>query len=387
MNFLKLILILFGSLIFVPNCISQWVLAANGLANTTCMSLGVNENTMFVIGVNGTVYSSTNSGNNWTPSFSYSSELGNSLFVNGNNIFASYFTYGLFYSSNNGAQWNPTALNDRTVNVLTANSSRTFAGTSNYGVYYSSNNGLNWFQTSLNDKTVRALTVKGDTIFAGTNTYGVYISTDNGTSWTQTSLNNQHINSLTVYENTIYAGSNGVYISTSNGANWTQIGLSNQSIWGLAVYGNTIFAGSYTTGIYVSYDNGATWTPRNEGINTGLNIRSFCILDNYIFTTPQSRVYRRPLSELTGIQPVSNETPNLFYLSQNYPNPFNPVTKIKFDIPSTAFVKLIVYDVQGKEISALLSKELNAGTYSIDFDGSSLSSGVYFYKLTSGNYH
>ncbi|KXK44814.1 MAG: Cytochrome c554, partial [Chlorobi bacterium OLB5] len=85
-------------------------------------------------------------------------------------------------------------------------------------------------------------------------------------------------------------------------------------------------------------------------------------------------------------QQISPSVPEVFALYNNYPNPFNPVTKIKFDIPSTAFVKLIVYDIQGKEISALLSKELNAGTYSIDFDGSSLSSGVYFYKLTSGNY-
>lgn len=85
-------------------------------------------------------------------------------------------------------------------------------------------------------------------------------------------------------------------------------------------------------------------------------------------------------------QQISPSIPEVFALYNNYPNPFNPVTKIKFDIPSTAFVKLIVYDVQGQEISALLSKELNAGTYSIDFDGTGLSSGVYFYKLTSGNY-
>jgi len=85
-------------------------------------------------------------------------------------------------------------------------------------------------------------------------------------------------------------------------------------------------------------------------------------------------------------QQISPSIPEVFALYNNYPNPFNPVTKIKFDIPAPAFVKLIVYDVQGQEISTLLSKELNAGTYSIDFDGSSLSSGVYFYKVITGNY-
>jgi hypothetical protein len=90
---------------------------------------------------------------------------------------------------------------------------------------------------------------------------------------------------------------------------------------------------------------------------------------------------------------VSNsETPNEFSLYQNYPNPFNPSTKIKFDIPHSpspsgrAGVGLFIYDILGRKISSLVNGKLQPGTYEVDFDGSSFPSGVYFYRLTAGNF-
>ncbi|HRJ05823.1 MAG TPA: T9SS type A sorting domain-containing protein, partial [Ignavibacteria bacterium] len=87
-----------------------------------------------------------------------------------------------------------------------------------------------------------------------------------------------------------------------------------------------------------------------------------------------------------GIQPVTGEIPLNYSLQQNYPNPFNPVTNIKFSIPEAGFVKLVVFDVTGKVVSTLISQSMKAGNYVADFDASSLTSGVYFYKLTSGSY-
>jgi len=84
---------------------------------------------------------------------------------------------------------------------------------------------------------------------------------------------------------------------------------------------------------------------------------------------------------------------NDFKLSQNYPNPFNPSTKIKFTIPSvetghavSLHTTLIIYDVLGNEIAPLVSEEKSAGTYEVDFDGTDLPSGVYFYRLQAGNF-
>lgn len=82
----------------------------------------------------------------------------------------------------------------------------------------------------------------------------------------------------------------------------------------------------------------------------------------------------------------NNETPTAFDLSQNYPNPFNPTTNIKFAVPVSGMVKLVVYDVTGREAGILLSEQMNAGTYSVNFDASQLSSGIYFYTLTAGDF-
>jgi len=81
--------------------------------------------------------------------------------------------------------------------------------------------------------------------------------------------------------------------------------------------------------------------------------------------------------------------PSNFVLHQNYPNPFNPATTIRFEIPSSVRgekVKLSVYDIAGKEVGVLVNSELQPGVYEYNFDGSGLGSGVYFYKLQSGDF-
>ncbi len=75
-----------------------------------------------------------------------------------------------------------------------------------------------------------------------------------------------------------------------------------------------------------------------------------------------------------------------YSLSQNYPNPFNPSTVINFSLPVKSFVTIKVYDVNGKEIAELINEEKQMGAHSIEFKGTNLSSGVYYYKLTAGDF-
>lgn len=75
-----------------------------------------------------------------------------------------------------------------------------------------------------------------------------------------------------------------------------------------------------------------------------------------------------------------------YELQQNYPNPFNPSTKIRFSIPSNEFVTLKVYNVLGSEIATLINDVLNAGSYEVDFNAEGLTSGVYFYTLSTDNF-
>lgn len=97
--------------------------------------------------------------------------------------------------------------------------------------------------------------------------------------------------------------------------------------------------------------------------------------------------FRIDWSELTDveIEENTNNVPNDFFLEQNYPNPFNPSTKIKFDLPEESEVKIRVYDMLGREVSTLLEGVKAAGRYTVDFDGTQLSSGVYVYIMNANN--
>ncbi|MDQ3019998.1 MAG: T9SS type A sorting domain-containing protein [Bacteroidota bacterium] len=87
-----------------------------------------------------------------------------------------------------------------------------------------------------------------------------------------------------------------------------------------------------------------------------------------------------------GINNISHYIPKDFSLSQNYPNPFNPETVISYQLAVNSFVTLKVYDVIGKEVITLVNEKKSAGKYSVEFDGSNLSSGIYFYKIESGKF-
>ncbi|MBZ0203148.1 MAG: T9SS type A sorting domain-containing protein [Ignavibacteria bacterium] len=90
-----------------------------------------------------------------------------------------------------------------------------------------------------------------------------------------------------------------------------------------------------------------------------------------------------------GIQIISSEIPASFNLYNNYPNPFNPVTRIKFDIPNIAgndIVNLAVFDILGKQSAVLVNQYLKAGKYEADWDASNYPSGVYFYRISAGEY-
>lgn len=98
------------------------------------------------------------------------------------------------------------------------------------------------------------------------------------------------------------------------------------------------------------------------------------------------RLYYDRYSALVGISNNGNEVPEKYSLTQNYPNPFNPTTKIDFEIPKNDLVILKVYNALGAEVATLVNKNMNAGSYTVDFNASLLSSGVYFYTIQAGSF-
>lgn len=340
--------------------------------------------------------------------------------------------YGRFYSTNNGVEWQWADFTNRWCSSLGANQDRLFAGTQNTGVIYlTASSGTNWTQTSFAGGHVRSLEVLGNTILAGFDG-GINISRDNGETWAST-LGGNTVYAIKIMNitNTIFAATNGngVFRSQDKGLTWQPTGLTGIPVYALTVQGNKIFAGmnygllvsedngdswAYTslmvpthsvtsnedfifaggfqTGVYVSTDFGSTWQQRNEGSMGVRTVISLFIANEYIFAGTEGQgAYRRPLDDLVGVHNISSGIPNSFMLSQNYPNPFNPETKIRFDIPENSNmhpsnVSLIIYDVLGREVSALVNEQLKPGKYEVKWNASVNPSGVYYYMLKSGDF-
>ena len=89
---------------------------------------------------------------------------------------------------------------------------------------------------------------------------------------------------------------------------------------------------------------------------------------------------------LTGVESVSSEVPESYSLGQNYPNPFNTRTVVSFSLPVDSKVSIKVYDVMGREVQTLVNERMGAGKYEVRFDGSGMTSGVYFYQMEAGNF-
>jgi len=124
-----------------------------------------------------------------------------------------------------------------------------------------------------------------------------------------------------------------------------------------------------------------------EGSGTSANPHLYRLRDNAL--TAGEYFYRLKQIDFNGNfelfnleAPVKIKAPKTFEVSQNYPNPSNPKSRIKFELPASGLVTIEVFDMLGRVVITLVNEKREAGYYSADFDGSSLSSGVYFYRLT-----
>jgi hypothetical protein len=102
-------------------------------------------------------------------------------------------------------------------------------------------------------------------------------------------------------------------------------------------------------------------------------------------------VYNYPATGITGVDGEQGTTPLTYALGQNYPNPFNPTTRIAFTLPIASQVELIVYDVLGRQVKTLVNEVQHAGEHFVQWNGTdsfgtSVSSGVYFVRMTAGDF-
>jgi hypothetical protein len=330
----------------------------------------------------------------------------------GQYLFAGTAGSGVFRSTNNGTSWSSAGnnglpnMNDGAIiieiNSLASIGQNLFAGTI-YGVFLSTDNGSNWtaVNTGLAQEEgdpyvgIKCLAVSpngagGTNLFAG-GYYGFFRSTDYGTSWATLEPGSTlgSVQSLAIVGTNLFAGTPyGVYRSTNDGALWTAVntGLTNTSVAAFAVAGSKLIAGT-ANGVYVTTNNGTSWNALDSASTLG-SVRALAILDTNLFVGTVTRgVWRRPLSQITtSVGTVASQLPGEYLLSQNYPNPFNPSTTITYELPKASQVSLTVYDILGRQVSALVNGKRDAGVHEVKFDAAGLSSGVYFYRLQAGDF-
>lgn len=248
---------------------------------------------------------------------------------------------------------------------------------------------------------VNNLAVSGNKVWFGTqNEFGkngrVFYSNDKGKSWAAIAPVDYSIINTIAFSSELI----GIFVYDNNKVAHTRDGgLTWTPYWSIGLFGSGSSFATLSSFIlvglnssFVSTDGGVTWTERETNISSSyLQAVSFANPSDG-WAVGESGVILKwdggslPDDSLTSIKEFGNDIPSGFELQQNYPNPFNPVTTIKYAIPGTRFVSLKVYDLLGKEIANLVNEEKTIGSYEVNFNGNDLSSGIYYYRMNTGDF-
>lgn len=392
---MKFKILVFSFVILIAPVKAQWVQVDDSNIGGDIMAL-LEYNNVLYAGGTAYLFRSSDGGLNWTgyfPQLAFAWSLAKSV----NHLYCGIAyspsqTPGVYRSDDNGLNWVSTTLSSRSIMSLAADSTQVLASSDR--IYRSTDNGQTWFTISY---FTGYLNISGNRIYCAMS--GLRVSSDFGSSWNL--IKNDGGISVVTEDSIIFFGTQDgvIYKSTDYGQSWeTKFNKPGAYVYSLYKYGQYVFAGT-DSGFYVSTNNGESFINKNDNLGQS-RIQAILVYNNYVFVgngnygaVPVS-VWKRPLDELLDINENNSDIPDVFSLSQNYPNPFNPVTKIRFTVPSITLrqaqsdykVNLKVFDILGREIETLLDEEKPAGIYEVDFDGSTLPSGIYFYKLQAGQF-
>lgn len=242
-------------------------------------------------------------------------------------------------------------------------------------------------------------------IYCGTDDANVWVTTSGGINWTKiiNGLPYRWVTRVTVHPthaNICYVTLSGykvdstgahVFKTTNYGAVWNSISSNlpdapANDILVDPAFLNTLYLAT-DVGVMISTNDGVSWSAYGQGITSNVPCHDLTLNNNsrkLVVWTHGRSAYMTNL-EPVGISVIS-EVAEDYRLNQNYPNPFNPDTRIRFSVPADGKVTLKVFDITGGLTAELLNTEKKKGTYEVSFNGSNFSSGVYFYRITAGNF-
>jgi len=394
------------------NCYSQSGWYRINIANNPCIYVGFpTQSTGIIFSRNGFLYKSTDGGNNW-----YLSNTGGAYYMRngaiydslnfllvgqssgsqgllrrttdgGNNWFDYVYSSSEIFFSFDAASY----LNRDT--IVAAGTEATTTDQFGKGIRTLGNNVWNNIFTTSNISPFYDVKYKTKDSISFLQS-GVFLTTGNGgLNWASYYMNSGwFVNNFDFQSNgIIYASGEWGEIrkSTDNGINWFNLNANTTR------HTYKIFFTNAQTGWIVgdsglikrTTNGGQNWENQNSGTRIFLKSVYF-INSNTGFAVGDSGMLLKTTTGgvLTGFTGNETQVPSAYSLSQNYPNPFNPTTTIKFAVPNQSSVKITVIDITGKEIETLVNEKLQAGTYQTNWNASNFSSGVYFYKITAGEF-
>jgi photosystem II stability/assembly factor-like uncharacterized protein len=403
------VLVFYYSLFITHYSLSQWMPVNSGTSVNLSKIQFVNSQTGWACGFQSmptqyTLIKTTNGGLNWI------SQISN--LPSGNRFMSLYFTDanmgyaagadGLIKTTNGGSNY--FAVTSSAIVVYdcfftNANTGWIVWLDSTARIAKTTNGGTNWTPQGAGISSSEQISC---VYFANANTgwcagiNTIYKTTNGGTSWSAQSLPQATlINKVFAIspESAWILGYGTVLSTTNGGTNWVlkSIGTSNTPLSAYFLNANTGYVCTNPRNVYKTTNNGLNWTAQMSDTAQSLNSIYFTSQDTGYVCGTTGKIYKTVNGGTIGIREIENEIPENFELLQNYPNPFNPTTSIKYSIPSivnrqSSIAILKVYDILGKEVTTLVNEKQSPGTYEVTFDGTALTSGVYFYKLETQSY-
>jgi photosystem II stability/assembly factor-like uncharacterized protein len=392
----------------------QWVELNTGVNSRINSLSSVKSVAVWACGGNGTVIKSYDEGNSWENAGSIdipdnidlnhiNAISDETAFITGNDAQSTFIyktAYGGFFwelvLQQPGGKFNAIHFIDQNTGILIGDP---VGG--RWSIWKTINGGNTWDSAGLyleqtdNEKGfANSLWASINSIWFGTDNYRIYRAFDLGQNWIINSTGAEKNSSSLWFDYDYNIGYSGdqIMLRTSNaGNNWYQEYVPGKGIingvtgsahsklnWAIRedkIYLNPLYEN------YWVYDYTAP-----AGNYTYITIEKNGYFSGAVFATRDNGGISRTYFLSIGIELLSSEVPKHFSLSQNYPNPFNPSTNFEFSIASLGLVKLVIYDVTGREVETLLNTSLKPGTYRADWNAANYPSGVYLYRLTAGGF-
>ncbi len=383
---------------------SGWCLQNGGLNSALYGVHFIDANTGIAVGDQGKIIKTTNGGLSWIHQTGVTTGGLRKVFFTNSNTGTIVGLMGLIQrTTNGGANWfqqfSGTYIDLCDVHFINANIGSAVAGQI-FGpsvMLRTTNGGSYWFSQEFNYSGLRLTSVYLiDSLrgvaggMHGWDPLSVIWRTTDGGSWSEVYVSDflsrriSFANSL----NGAAVDNFGIAVTTNGGLNWS-LRLFGQNLWLNSISlsdPNTATVVGEGGRIFRTTNAGINWVEQLSGTNNSLY--DVCFTDALTGTAvgANGTILRTTTGgTIVGITPVPAGKPTAYALHQNYPNPFNPRTSIRFELPTLTLVKLVVYDILGKEVAVIVNQELNPGVHVADWDASTYSSGVYFYRLEAGN--